>query len=88
MSGIPCKYACTIILFKGQNVTDFVDDIFKLHAQQLVYLDIFCGIETHDMPKVDDDGVVRNVIWNVFFSLKPPRTKRPLARLRKKCIES
>ena len=40
------------------------------------------------MPKVQDDGVVRDVIGNEFFSLKPPRTKRPLEIPRKKHIES
>ena len=88
MSSIPYKHACVLILFIGQNVVDFVDDMFKLPAQQLVYSNIFRGIETHDMLKVDDDGVVRDVIGNVFFSLKSPRTKRLVGRLRKKCIES
>ena len=40
------------------------------------------------MPKLNDNGVVRDVIGNVFFSLKPPRTKRPAGRQRKKLIES
>ena len=31
---------------------DFVDDMFKLLAQQLVYSGIFHGIEAHDMPKL------------------------------------
>ena len=71
-----------------ENVTDFVDEIFKSPAQQLVYLDTFHGIETHDMPKVQDDGVFRDVIGNVFFSLKPPYVKRPPEIPRKKRIES
>ena len=40
------------------------------------------------MPKVQDDGVVRDVIGNVFFSLKLPYVKRPPGRPRKKRIES
>ena len=88
MSGIPCDHACPVLLSIGQNVVDFVDEIFKSAAQQLVYSDTFHGIETHDMPKVQNDSVVRDVIGNVFFSLKTPRIKRPLGRLRKKRIES
>ena len=40
------------------------------------------------MPKVQDDGVVRDVIGNVFFSLKPLCFKMHLGRSRKKHIES
>ena len=72
MSGIPCNHACTILLSIGKNVADFVDEIFKSLEQQLVYSSTFHGIKTHDMPKVQDDGVARDVIGNVFFSLKPP----------------
>ena len=88
MSGIPCDHACAVLLSIGKNVANFVDEIFKSPAQQLVYSCTFHGIETHDMPKVQDDGVVRDVIGNVFFSLKPPCIKRPLRRPRKKRIES
>ena len=38
------------------------------------------------MPKVQDDGVVRDVIGNVFFSLKPLYIKRPLGRRRKSAL--
>ena len=40
------------------------------------------------MPKVQDDGVVQDVIGNVFFSLKSPCIKRSPGRPRKKRIES
>ena len=45
MSGIPYEHVCTVILFISQNVVEFVDDMFNLPAQQLVYLDTFYGIE-------------------------------------------
>ena len=45
---------------------------------------MFRGIETHDIPKVHDDGVVQDVVGNVYFSLKPSRIKQPLGRPRKK----
>ena len=67
---IPYKHVCTIILFISQNVVEFIDDMFKLPARQLVYLDTFCGIEMPNTPKVNDDGVVQDVIGNAFFSLK------------------
>ena len=67
MSGIPCDHACAVLLSMGQNVADFVDEIFKSPAQQLVYSNTFHGIETHDMPKVQDDGVVQDVKGNVSF---------------------
>ena len=76
MSSIPWEHECTVILFIGQNVVDFVNDMFKLTTQQLVYSNIFRSIKTHDMSKVDDNKVVRDVIGNVFFFLKPPCTKR------------
>ena len=88
MSSIPCDHACAILLSIGQNVADFVDEIFKSPTQQLVYSSTFHGIETHDMPKFQDEGVVQDVIGNEFFSLKPPHTKRSLRRPRKKRIES
>ena len=88
MSGIPCKHACAVIAFNGQNVVDFVDDQFKLPTQYLIYSSFFRGIETHDMPKDDVDGVVRVVLGNEYFSLNPPCSKRPPGRPRKKRIQS
>ena len=35
MSGIPCDHACAVLLSIGQNVANFVDEIFKSPAQQL-----------------------------------------------------
>ena len=84
MSGIPCEYACAVIGFNGQNVANFVDDQFKLPTQYLIYFGFFRGIKTHDMPKVDVDGVVRDVIGNEYFSLNPPCSKQPPGKPRKK----
>ena len=84
--GIPCEHACAMIGFNGQNVADFVDDQFKLPTQYLIYPGFFRGIETHDMVKLDVDGVVRDVLGNVYFSLNPLCSKRPLGRPRKKRI--
>ncbi|RVW89140.1 hypothetical protein CK203_040273 [Vitis vinifera] len=75
MLGIPCEHATTVIISIGQNVTDFVDDCYKYPMQELIYGGSFSSIETHDMPTVDDDGLVRFITGEVFFSLKPPHTK-------------
>ena len=72
MSGIPCEHACVVIGFNGKNVVDFVDDQFKLPTQYLIYSGFFRGMETHDMPKVDANSVVRDVLGNEYFSLNPP----------------
>ena len=88
MSGIPCEHAFAVIGFNGQNVVDFVDDQFKFPTQHLIYSGCFRSIETHDMPKVDADGVFRDVLGNEYFSLNLPCSKWPPGRPRKKCIES
>ena len=78
MSCIPCEHACAVAMYLRQNIVDLVDDVFKYPTQEKVYSGMFHGIETHDMPKVDDDGVVLEVVGNVYFSLKPSQTKRHL----------
>ena len=75
MFGIPCEHTCAIAMYLRQNIVDLVDDVFKCPTQENVYSSMFRGIETHDIPKVDDNGVVRDVVGNIYFSLKPPRTK-------------
>ena len=88
MLGIPCEHATTVILSIGQNVVDFVQDWYKFLMQELIYSGSFSCIETHDMPIVANDGLVRSIIGEVFFSLNPLHTKRPPDRPRKKRIES
>ena len=88
MLGIPCENATTVILSIGQNVVDFIQDWYKFLMQELIYSGSFSCIETHDMPIVANDGLVRSIIGEVFFSLNPLHTKRPPDRPRKKRIES
>ena len=89
MLGIPCEHACAALLSTGQNVYDFVEDCYKFPKQELVYSGSFRPIETHDMPSVNNDGVVRDLTGQIFSSLNPPHgTKRPMGRPRKKHIES
>ncbi|KAL6331864.1 hypothetical protein AAG906_020211 [Vitis piasezkii] len=52
-----CTSCHVVIISIGQNVTDFVDDCYKYPMQELIYEGSFSGIETHDMPTVDDDGL-------------------------------
>ena len=49
---------------------------------------LFCDIETHDMPNIGDDGLVRTITGDVVFTLHPLHTKRPPGRPRKKRMES
>ena len=49
---------------------------------------VFHDQKTHHMPKFYNDGVVRDMLGNVIFSLKTPCTKHPPRRPRKKSIES
>ena len=88
MLGIHCEHVVAVIISIGQNVTNFVDDCYKYPMQELIYGGSFSSIETHDMPSVDDDGLVRSITGEVFFSLKPPHIKRAPERPRKKRIES
>ncbi|RVW94874.1 hypothetical protein CK203_034614 [Vitis vinifera] len=74
MLGIPCEHAATVILSIDQNVVDFVQDWYKFLMQELIYSGSFSCIETHDMPIVANDGLVRSIIGEVFFSLNPLHT--------------
>ena len=72
MLGISCEHATTVILSIGQNVVDFVQDWYKFPMQELIYLGSFSGIETHDMPMVANDGLVRSITGEVFSLLTLP----------------
>ena len=88
MLGIPCEHAWEVIGFIRQNVANFVDDQFKFLTQYLIYSSFFRGIETHEIEKVNADGVFRDVLGNEYLSLNSPCSKQPPRRLRKKRIES
>ena len=88
MLRLPCEHACAIVQLIGKNSTNFVDEWFTLPKQEIIYYGNFCGIETHDMPTIADDGLVRSLRGDIIFGLNPPRTKRPPDRPRKKRIES
>ena len=69
-------------------MAEFVDERFTFSKQNLIYNGEFCGIELHDLPTIGDDGSVWTLTGDIVFSLKPPCTKRPSVRPRKKRIES
>ena len=86
--GIPCEHACGALLSTSHNIFYFVADDFKFPNQELIYSGSFCCIETHDMPNIDNDGVIRDFTGRIFFSLDSPHPKHPLGRPRKKRVES
>ena len=65
-------------------MAEFVDEWFTFSKKNFIYNGKFCGIELHGLPTISDDGLVRTLTGDIVFSLKPPCTKRPLGRLRKK----
>ena len=60
MLRISCEHACAAFLSTSQNIFYFVEDYFNFPNQELIYSGPFSCIETHDMPSVDNDGVVRD----------------------------
>ena len=69
-------------------MAEFFDEWFTFSKQNLIYNGEFCGIESHDLPTIGDDGLMQTLTGDIVFFLKPPRTKRSSSRPRKKCIES
>ena len=58
--------------------------MFTISKHNLIYNGEFYGIDSHDMPTIGDDDLVRTLTGDIVFSLKPPRTKRQMGRPRKK----
>ena len=87
MSGLSCEHALSIIQSIRQNSTDFVDEGFTFPKQEIIYFGNFFGIETHNMPTIGDDGLVRSLRGDIIFRLNPPRINRSPGRPRKKRIE-
>ena len=75
MSGLSCEHACAIIQSIGQISTDFVDEWLTFPNQEIIYFGNFCGMVTHDMETIGDDGLVRSLRGDIIFGLNPPRTK-------------
>ena len=69
MLGLSCEHACAIIQSIGQNSADFVDEWFTLPKQEIIYSDKFCSIQTHGMPTIGDDGLVRSLRGDITLDL-------------------
>ena len=66
MSGIPRDHSCVVMQSIGQNVAEFVDEWFTFSKWNLIYNGEFCGIESHDLPTIGDDGLARTLIGDIF----------------------
>ncbi|KAL6342275.1 hypothetical protein AAG906_006904 [Vitis piasezkii] len=88
MSGTPCDHACAIIWRMGFDVSDYVDDWYKYNLQEKIYSGNLRTLVTHDMPMIDEDGIVRDALDHTHPFLNLLTTKRPPGRPRKCRIES
>ena len=88
MSRIHYEHSCAVIQSIGQNVVEFIDELFTFSKQNLIFNGEFCGIESHDMTTIGDVGLVQSLTSGFVFSLNPPCMKRSPGRPRKKSIKS
>ena len=72
----------------GFDVSNYVDDWYKYNLQDKIYSGSMCTLVTHDMPMIDEDGTVHDVLGHIYPFLNPSTTKRPPGRHRKRQIES
>lgn len=84
MSGIPCDHACATIRRLGLDISNYIEDCFKLICQEMIYLGNMHPLVTHDMLVVHPDDFVCNLLGQILHSL----TRRPDKRPRKHRIES
>ncbi|XP_039145538.1 uncharacterized protein LOC120282753 [Dioscorea cayenensis subsp. rotundata] len=76
--GIPCKHACAVILQTDTNIHRYVDDYFTVDAYRQAYAEAIFPVPDVDKP----DDVNRKLL------MRPPITKRPVGRPRRKRLES
>ena len=72
----------------GFDVSNYVDDWYKYNFQEKIYSRSMRTLVMHDMPMIDEDGTVHDVLGHIYPFLNPSTTKRPLGRPRKRQIES
>ncbi|XP_028788261.1 uncharacterized protein LOC114744241 [Neltuma alba] len=85
MSGIPCCHACAAIKTVGGNVYEYVEDYYKISAQEKIYGRSMVPVVTIDMPN-PNDYMFENLAEQTLFL--PPNTSRPPGRPRTKRQES
>ena len=69
MSGLLCEHACAIVQSIGKNLVVFVDEWFTFPKQEIIYSDNFCGIQTHGIPTIGDDRLVRSLKGDIILDL-------------------
>ena len=88
MSGIPCDHACATIHRLWLNISDYVDECFKLTYQEMIYSGNIHTLVTYDLLVVHLDGSVHDLLGQIFSSFFLPLTRWLLGRPRKHLIES
>ena len=88
MSGIPCDHTCVTIRRMGFDVSDYVDDWYKYNLQENIYFGSMCTLVTHDMPMIDENGIVRDALGHTYPFLNLSTTTQPPRRPKKHQIKS
>ncbi|KAL6325712.1 hypothetical protein AAG906_023596 [Vitis piasezkii] len=57
-------------------------------TKEKIYSGSIHTLVTHDMPMIDEDGIVRDALGHTYLFLNPPTTKQPPGRPRKRRIKS
>ncbi|KAF7132231.1 hypothetical protein RHSIM_Rhsim09G0072900 [Rhododendron simsii] len=101
MKGIPCKHAVRAIEGSSYNIYNLVDPFYRVESQLLIYMTVMSPVPMHDMPSSTDmvpqvaeiqygceDIHITTSSSTATEALRPPATKRPAGRPKKKRIES
>ncbi|KAF7124043.1 hypothetical protein RHSIM_Rhsim12G0084000 [Rhododendron simsii] len=101
MKGIPYKHAVHAIEGSLYNIYNLVDRFYRVESQLLIYMTVMSPVPLHDMPSSTDmvpqvaeiqygceDLDIATSSSTATEALRPPATKRPAGRPKKKRIES
>lgn len=72
MLGIPCEHACAAMHRLALDISDYVNECFKLTCQEKIYSGTMHTLVTHDMPAVYVDGFVCYQLGQILPSLLLP----------------
>ena len=56
--------------------------------QEKIYSGSIHTLVTHDMPMIDENGIVRDALGHTYLFLNPPTTKQPPGRPKERRIKS
>ncbi|XP_039114636.1 uncharacterized protein LOC120249979 [Dioscorea cayenensis subsp. rotundata] len=76
--GIPCKHACAAILQTDTNIHRYIVDYFTVDSYRQAYAEAIFPVPDNDKP----DDINRELL------VRPPITKKPVGRLRRKRLGS